>query len=66
MTAKFGVIYEKITGNDPYNVPMEISTTMDTSLQNSINEVKQNEVLVDSKKDKSFGVLNIKNNKYTM
>ena len=30
---------EKITGNDPYNVPMEIYTTMDRSLQNSINEV---------------------------
>jgi len=30
---------EKVTGNDPYNVPMEIYTTMDRNLQNGINDV---------------------------
>lgn len=30
---------EKVTGNDPYNIPMEIYTTMDRNMQNSINDI---------------------------
>ncbi|MBQ6285702.1 MAG: transglycosylase domain-containing protein [Bacilli bacterium] len=51
---------EKATGNNPYNVPMLIYTTMDMDRQNVINNFYKNHKFRDSKIQVGVGVVDVK------
>ncbi|MBR4178297.1 MAG: transglycosylase domain-containing protein [Bacilli bacterium] len=49
------------TGNNPYDVPMDIYTTMDKTKQNAINKFYKTYKFKDKKIEVGIGVINVKN-----